>query len=358
MPSVVLPPLVETLIALLDIESPTGGEETITAYLKTSCASLKPFGLSETGKVQAYATPVDPEKKTVAFYGHTDTVANQQDREPFADGEWVWGCGASDMKGGLAVMLELMKSYEPETSRFNLQFVFYDAEEGPYEHNGLRRALPQIEALRKADLALVLEPTLNGVQTGCLGAVNRKVRIRGKSGHSARPWEGDNAIQKAWKLLKKLADFQPVEHVRRGVSFYEVCNATLVSGGKRHNILPDSCDLLLNYRFPPGWSNERARKELEAKFSGGEVEFLSDEISPAGEVCFDHPLLAEWTREKGLKIEAKQAWTDIAQLTAVGVPAVNFGPGDPAQAHQANEKIAIADLEACFELLGDFIHRT
>lgn len=348
--------LIHTLIDLLKIESYTGREHEISAHVKKIGSSLKDFELVEENLTQVYSSPTWNDKPTLALYGHLDTVINQQDKPSFHDEDYVYGCGASDMKGGVAVMIELMKAFHPERSKFNLQFVFYDAEEGPYKQNGLFKSLPKLGLLKNADLALVLEPTNNSIQTGCLGVINQTIRFKGASGHSARPWEGDNAIHKAWKAIKKLGEFKPVEHIIDGIRFFEVCNATMAEGGKMRNVLPDRFDLLVNYRFPPGWGTDKALSKLREMFSEPDAEFLEPDLAPSGKVCLNNPILDKMRNHFNLKTEAKQAWTDIAQLTSWDIPAVNFGPGNPAEAHQANEKISIGNLVQNYEILNQFIN--
>lgn len=256
------------------------------------------------------------------------------------------------MKGGLAVMLELLARAE-ELSR-NLIVVFYDKEEGPAVDNGLEPLFASGH-IPTMDLGVCLEPTDNRIQAGCVGGLHATVTFKGRRAHSARPWQGENAIYRAIGTLERLRDFGRREVQVGPLTFYEVMNATMASTANSRNVIPDAFMLNVNYRFAPGKALDVAAQELR-DLVGGEAEVIIIDEAPSGEVCLDHPLLSDWRRiqeEAGdpLETEAKQAWTDVARLTARGIPAVNFGPGETAQAHQANESVPVAYLEAGYAAL-------
>lgn len=288
---------------------------------------------------------------TVGLFGHLDTVKPADDQPiEIRDGR-VYGCGASDMKGGLAVMLGLLAERETLT-RANYVAVFYDKEEGPATENGLEPLL-NANAVPALDFAFCLEPTDNRVEVGCVGGLHATVTFRGRRAHSARPWQGDNAIYRSIAYLSRLRDRgrRPVPFGE--LTYYEVMNATMASTTNSRNVVPDAFTLNVNYRFAPGKSIEEAKADL-IETVGGEAEVNFIDEAPAGAVYLDHPLLAPWREAQGLTIAPKQAWTDVARLTARGVPAVNFGPGETAQAHQARESIAINDLAFNFRAFQAF----
>ncbi|MCA9797207.1 MAG: succinyl-diaminopimelate desuccinylase [Candidatus Eremiobacteraeota bacterium] len=279
----------------------------------------------------------------LALVGHLDTVppAAGQPTE-IRDGR-VYGCGASDMKAGVAVMMALLEQYDAVG-------VFYDREEGPGDENGL---VPLLEMAPELDLAIVLEPTNNEVQVGCVGSLHARVTVAGQRAHSARPWQGKNAVYEAVPLLQRLAGLERREVQVQGQTFYEVLTVTQANTANPRNAVPDALVLNLNYRFAPGRDQQSARDQVVQACQGYEVELL--DFAPAGAVCLDHPRLAGWIESQGLVVTSKQAWTDVAQLTARGVPAVNFGPGEPAQAHQAGEWAEIAAIEANYRALARLI---
>ena len=199
----------DTLIQLLKIPSETGSEQKIKSYVQSYFASFQKFQVVEKGNTVCYfSKPAEKSKMTLAFYGHLDTVQNQQEWEVGKKDDFIYGCGASDMKGGLAIMMHLMNEIEiKENLAYNYQFIFYDGEEGNYQQNGLNSIFADKNALSKK-LKLVqlafLEPTNNQIQLGCVGSITAQASILGESGHIARPWEGKNAIHKSWKLLQFL----------------------------------------------------------------------------------------------------------------------------------------------------------
>lgn len=337
--------LAELTLQLCRIPSVTGDEGEITRYIAGTASQWAPEScIRVVGNAVVITPPAKPGLPTVALFGHTDTVKPASEQPLRLDRDRVYGCGASDMKGGLAVMLELLR-LSPGMTRANPVFVFYDKEEGPIADSGLPPLFEAGAIPDGIDLAFCLEPTDNRIQAGCVGGLHAEVTFRGKRAHSARPWHGENAIYKATAYLERLRDLGRKE-VRYGdLTFYEVMNATMASTANSRNVIPDAFVLNVNYRFAPGKSSEVAIQEL-TDLVQGEAEVKIIDVAPSGAVCLDHPFLDAWRRALGLEVEAKQAWTDVAQLTSRGIPAVNFGPGETAQAHQANESVPVAMLEA------------
>jgi succinyl-diaminopimelate desuccinylase len=350
--------LAQETLALCRIASVTGDEAEITDYLQARCRELSPrLGIERYGNalLVRHTAAGSAARPRLALFGHTDTVrpARQQRLEIAPDEGRVYGCGASDMKGGLAVMLRLLA--DSATLPCDLLCVFYDKEEGPAPTSGL---VPLCEGgaplLRDLDVALCLEPTDNLVHAGCVGGLHAAVTVPGRRAHSARPWQGENAIYAALPLLTRLAAVGRREVQVQGLRFYEVVTVTQAQTENSRNVVPDRFTLNINYRFAPGKSLATAKAELFALIGPGYPIEILDE-APAGSVCLDQPLLKRWLARSGLGVEAKQAWTDVARLTALGLPAVNFGPGDTAQAHQANESVAIAALAAGYHALHQLL---
>ena len=239
-----------------------------------------------------------------------------------------------------------------EMTRANPVFVFYDKEEGPTANSGLPPLFDAELVPQGIDLAFCLEPTDRRIQLGCMGGVQARAVFSGKRAHSARPWQGENAIYRALPFLERLKTFERREVQFETLTFYEVMTATMAHTDNAPNVVPDAFTVNVNFRFAPGRRGTDAVQEL-IKLTAGEAEVRILDVAPAGEVCQENALLDAWRDRLGLEIEAKQAWTDVALLTARGIPAVNFGPGEVAQAHQGNESIPIANLDFCFEALKD-----
>lgn len=295
----------------------------------------------------------DPE---VILLGHLDTVPPKAgDPEPRIEGHLVHGLGASDMKGGLAVMLALASVAGTSARPFGL--VFYDREEGPWAESGLGPVLDAVPWLRRAKLCFCLEPSDNVVQVGCLGTLHARVVIPGQAAHSARPWQGHNAVHAAAPLLAALGARRPVEVEIDGHRFAEVISATLASGGVSRNTIPDRFELNLNYRYAPGRRAEDAEAEVAgfvaAAIPTAQVSIV--ENAPSGRVVTANPLLREFLSLNGNAVAAKQAWTDVARLSAAGIDAVNLGPGQAAQAHQAREHADARLLAESFAQFGRFL---
>lgn len=294
------------------------------------------------------------DRPLVALCGHLDTVPahpGDEGRPPAREGGRLIALGASDMKGGLAVMMEVAERLHRDARGYDLMLVFYSREEGPFEENELADVLREVPQLRECALAICLEPTANKLQLGCVGSIHATVTFNGRAAHSARPWEGANAVHAAGPLLAHLAALTPREAVSGGLVFREVMSVTRMEGGRARNVVPDRCTLNLNYRFAPDKSLEVAAEEVKdlAERLGAEVA-LTD-LSPACPAYADNPLVQRFIETTGAAVEPKQAWTDVARLAAAGIPAVNFGPGSPEQAHQAGEWLDLAQLQRCYELL-------
>lgn len=295
----------------------------------------------------------DP-RPSIALVGHLDTVAAHPESGPTRiEGGRIHGLGASDMKGALAVMMALAEELPLEKLPVNVLWVFYEREEGSYLESGLIPLFEQVPQLKTLRFAIAMEPTDLTVQVGCVGTMQVTLTFKGTAAHSARPWQGENAIHKAGPLFIELSKSKLREIVVSGFSFYEVMSITTARGGRAKNIIPEHFEMNLNYRFAPGKSVEQAKEDVRQFVAGrAEVEFV--DISPSGRVCTDNPHYQRLVAVTQARVEPKQAWTDVARFAEHGVDAVNFGPGETAQAHQKNESAPIAALGEAFNKLKAF----
>lgn len=339
---------------LCAISSVTGDEGEISEWLSAWFKTVPQYEICRIGHSFALRPPWTG-RPVVALVGHTDTVPPHPDEvAPRIHEEQIIGLGSSDMKGGLAVMMALMEDLDPATLPYDLAFVFYDAEEGPFANSGLGPLLEGVPWLSAIDLGFCLEPSDNVVQVGCVGTLHAKVVFKGRSAHSARPWQGENAIHKAGALLQTLAARQPLDVDVDGYRFREVISATLAEGGRARNVVPESFTLNINFRFAPGKSLDSAQQEVLDLVDGqAQVEFT--DLSPSGRVVADNPLFQKFLAQTQVEVTAKQAWTDVARLGVMGIDAVNFGPGLSAQAHQANEYAEIQLLDDAYGLFHEFL---
>jgi succinyl-diaminopimelate desuccinylase len=290
----------------------------------------------------------------VVLGGHLDVVRTEHEGSPRIEGDRLYAPGAADMKSGLSLMLALAERAPHPT--VDLTLVFYAREEGPYAENELGPVLAADAELAATDIAVMLEPSDNKLQLGCGGSVHANVSFRGRTAHSARPWQGENAIQKSAALLARLNALEPQTDERDGMVWKNVISATMASGGRARNIVPDVFELNLNHRFGPSTSIERARQNLLDVVAGeAEVEFV--DVSPSAPPLRHHPLVAALADSGVAAVEPKQAWTDVARFASLGIAAVNFGPGVQAQAHQKNEWTLLPQLDVGLAVLERWLQR-
>ena len=326
--------LASRTLELIDIPSESRDE----ARLATHVASLVDAeDLGDTCLIVRRGAPV-------LLAGHLDTVPPQDNLPGRRDDERVHGLGASDMKGALAVMIELARAGAP------YDCLFFGREELPGSCSALT---PLLERERlDYELVVMMEPTANELHAGCVGNVNATWTFTGRSAHSARPWDGENAIHAAARGIAALADFDREEHVFDGLTFYEVASVTEIAGGIAQNVIPDRVVCGVNYRFAPGRSPDEARARLRELCPGGEL--VIDSLAPSGRVATANPRAQALIAAGDLKVAPKQAWTPVAEFGLAGLDAVNFGPGEPAQAHRRDESVAIAALERSYRVLEAF----
>jgi succinyl-diaminopimelate desuccinylase len=348
-------PLAEALAArteaLCAVASPIGEERAL-------CDELERWARERFPRVRrvldSLVVEVDPEgpgdRPLLLLCGHLDTVPVHPDDRgpPRREGGRIVAPGSSDMKSGLAVAMELALRVPRPARIADLALVLYAREEGPYLENQLGPVLERSPELARASLAVCLEPTDGRLALGCVGSIHATFAFSGRAAHSARPWQGENAVHRAGALLVELAGRAPRDVTSGGLPFREVLSATRIEGGRARNVVPDRCTLNLNFRFAPGRPVDDAVAELEAlgRRFGAEVEVT--DRAPSCPAFVDHPLVARLRDRAGLEVEPKQAWTDVARLAAAGIPAVNFGPGATAQAHQRGEWVEVAAVERAY----------
>jgi succinyl-diaminopimelate desuccinylase len=343
--------LAQRALQLVDTPSESGEEAACATVVREAI----PFAPRwERGETLLYSTGRSG-KPVLLLAGHLDTVPAQGNIPGrIADGA-VHGLGAADMKGGVAVMIELARWIAAEQPQLGLDvdFLFFPLEEVEVA----RSPLPELfdtGLVDDADLVVVLEPTENQIHAGCLGNLNALLRFHGESAHSARPWTGVNAIRVAVEGLRSVVAVEPRDVELDGLVFREVLSVTQLHGGIAANVIPDEAVATLNFRFAPGRTPAEAEQRLRELVDGaGELEILSN--APAADVRLGDPLLARLIELGGMAVEPKQAWTPVAQFSERGLLAVNYGPGAPKYAHKRDELVEIDALHRSFETLRRFV---
>ncbi|MEA2002434.1 MAG: succinyl-diaminopimelate desuccinylase [Actinomycetota bacterium] len=290
----------------------------------------------------------------ISLFGHLDTVPIQDNGEPVVTDGTMAGVGTADMKSGLAIMIHLLEDDAVRSGQYDVVGIFYDKEEGPSDENGLEEVLEHAPWLAESEFAIVLEPTDLGVELGCNGAMNAEVVFKGKAAHSARPWLGENAVTKAGEWLASMHDRVPQSVKVDGLEFREVFSVTKAEGGIANNVLPATLRINLNYRFPPIYTAEQAEERLREAADAADWIVIKDHAA-AGAVVEDNLHLDRLLAISGATRAGKQGWTDVARLTGRGIPAINYGPGDPGLAHQAAESVSLANVDRAYEVLREFL---
>lgn len=301
------------------------------------------------------AGDLDDPRPMVLLVGHTDVVPpTDADAQPRWDGDQLIARGSSDMKAGLAVAMHCAADSALRDGPYNIVCVAYAGEEGPQEGNELGPLLEALPRLATAQLAVVGEPTDGEVQLGCLGALHVEVTVRGRAAHAARPWQGTNAITSAGPWLTALGERQPEDVTVDGLVYREVVTATQAWTTSARNVVPDAFTVNLNYRFAP--DKDVAAAEARVRAIVGDVgDVVVTDRALAAPPHRDAPLIRALCDALDAPITPKQAWTDVAQLAAAGVPAVNYGPGIAAQAHQRGEWVPRDAIDAARTALGAFL---
>ncbi len=336
-------------LELVNIPSPSRNEARLLEHISRQVSLSLTYGTDE---ALLYSTPRTG-RPLVLLAGHLDTVPAQDNLPGRIEDGHVVGLGASDMKGGVAVMVELANwaAGVQEGLGCDLAFLFFVREELPPEESALPRVFAEAPLVLESDLVVMLEPTDNAIHAGCLGNLNATLVFRGESAHSARPWNGVNAIALAVEGLAPVVACAPLEVEVGGLTFVEVLTATGISGGVADNVVPDRVEVRLNFRYAPSRTPTEAEARLR-DLAGAEIEITSN--SPPAHVAVDSVLVRRLREAGGLAVEPKQAWTPVAEFAGRGLDAVNLGPGATRYAHRRDERVAIAELERTFETLRRF----
>jgi succinyl-diaminopimelate desuccinylase len=333
--------LARRTLELVDITSESGAETEIERYV-AEAVPREPSYRADT--VLFY--PPSREGPFVLLAGHLDTVPAQENLPGRIEDGAVHGLGASDMKGGVAVMVELARAETPGAA-----FLFFGREELPAELSPLPGFFAAVPEALEASLVVVLEPTDNAIQAGCLGNLNARIVFHGRSAHSARPWLGENAIATAVRGLADVVAIEPEDVEVDGLVFREVLTVTTIHGGIATNVVPDRVEANLNYRYAP--TRTAAEGEAPLRELVGDTEILAN--SPPARVVAATPLVQRLREAGGFAVEPKQAWTPVAEFTSRGADAVNLGPGATRYAHARDERIEIAELARTHEALSRFL---
>jgi succinyl-diaminopimelate desuccinylase len=332
----------ELTACLVDVESVSGTERPLADAIADAISCLPHLSLHRDGNAIVARTDFGlPERVVLA--GHIDTVPTAGNLPSHVADGLLYGCGSCDMKSGVAVQLKL--AAQLTTAAREVTYVFYDCEEVEAERNGLLRLSRNRPDLLAADFAVLLEPTGAMVEGGCQGTLRADIMAVGERAHSARSWLGSNAIHNAGGILDVLRGYQARQPVVEGLSYHEGLNAVGVSGGVAGNVIPDECVVSVNFRFAPDRSAEQAQDHVREVFSGFEVRIA--DVAGGARAGLGQPAAASFVAAMGGEPRAKLGWTDVARFDTLGVPAVNYGPGDPQLAHTKSEHVPLAQIADC-----------
>lgn len=352
-----VPDLMARAASLVDIASVSHNEQAITDHIESLLRNVDALTLDRVGQNLVARTNFGHGQR-LALAGHTDTVPVNDNATARVDGDKLYGLGASDMKGGLAVFLEVALALGAGTIEpaVDLTFVFYACEEVAREDNGLLELFAAHPELVACDAAILGEPTDAWVEAGCQGALSVELGFRGERAHSARPWTGVNAIHRAGVAIDRVREWTGRQPVIDGCEYREAMQVVLVKGGVARNVVPDACTITVNHRFAPDHDMDDARAAVRGVVGDAWDEAAGDtwtdiDTSAGAPPSLGHPLLASLVERSGRAPRAKLGWTDVAFFAEQGLPAANFGPGDPLLAHTQGEFVTRAQLEAAWHTL-------
>jgi succinyl-diaminopimelate desuccinylase len=336
--------------ALVDVPSVSGDERALADAVEAALRALPHLEVQREGETVLARTNLGRAGR-VLLAGHLDTVPVADNLPSRRDGELLYGCGTSDMKAGDAVFLHLAATL-PEP-RHDLTLVFYDCEEIEAARNGLGRVERELPDWLAADLALLGEPTDGLVEAGCQGTLRIEIRTTGRRAHSARSWLGDNAIHRAAPVLNRLAAYEARRVSIDGCEYREGLQAVKIAAGVAGNVVPDECTVTVNFRFAPDRTVDAAERHVREVFDGFDVT-LTDS-SPGALPGLAAPAAQEFLAATGQAPRAKYGWTDVSRFAALGIPALNYGPGDPNLAHTREEHVAVGQITRSVEVLRRFL---
>lgn len=345
--------LLKLTAELVDIPSVSHHEGAVTDYLQAVLEPVPWLAVTRVGENLVARTSLGRSSRLI-LAGHTDTVPPNGNERARIDGDVLWGIGACDMKGGVAVLAELATTVaEPAVE---VTYVFYECEEVDSAFNGIERLFGERPDLLEGDAALLAEPSSAQVEAGCQGTMRVEVTMTGERAHTARAWLGGNAIHRLARVLGSVAAYEGRQVTIDGCHYREGLQAVRIGGGVANNVVPDRATVTLNHRFAPDRSPEEA--EAHVRSVVGEVDgFEVTDMAPAALPALGHPLLQAVLAASGGVAYGKLGWTDVARFASRGVPATNFGPGDPALAHSAGEQVTRSDLETVYGVLRTVLER-
>ena len=346
--------VVDLTVALVDIPSQSREEQVIADLVQQSLAGLDYLDVTRHGNTVVARTSLGRAER-VLIGGHLDTVPSAGNLPArVVDGQ-VWGLGACDMKGGVAVALALAAGVR-NPSR-DVTYVFYECEEIDSASNGLQKLASSAPELLASDLAILMEPSNAGIEAGCQGTIRAEITIEGRRAHSARAWMGANAIHAAGALAGAVRDYQPRRPLIDGLEYREGLSVVGIAGGVAGNVIPDACQVTVNYRFAPDRSVDEAVAHLHEVFDGldlgvpgtGIAEVVIADAVAGARPGLDRAAAADFVRAMGVAPAPKFGWTDVARFSALGIPALNCGPGDPSLAHAPDERVPVEQIRRAHE---------
>jgi succinyl-diaminopimelate desuccinylase len=338
-PAVLADPVALTR-ALVDVGSVSGDEAEIADAVEAALKHAPHLSVNRIGNTVVARTDLGRPQRAV-LAGHLDTVPHNHNFPSRTEDGVMWGCGTSDMKSGTALALWLAVGvFEP---RHDVTYLFYDCEEVESERNGLYKLSQSDPDLLRADFAILLEPTFGLVEGGCQGVIRAQITARGTRAHAARSWHGVNAIHAAGEILRRLSAYEGRRVTIEGCEYREGLTAVGITGGVAGNVVPDVCTVDVSFRFAPDRDEMGAVEHLRELFTGFDLQVTDS--APSAMPGLDNPAAQELIAAVGRPPIGKYGWTDVARFAALGVPALNFGPGDPNLAHKQDEHVELAKIE-------------
>ncbi|MEZ0355331.1 succinyl-diaminopimelate desuccinylase [Mycobacterium sp. SA01] len=339
--------------ALVDIPSVSRDEARIAGEVESALrAQTSGYEIIRNGDAVLARTNFGLPSRVV-LAGHLDTVPIADNVPSRFDADHLYGCGTSDMKSGDAVFLHLAATIaEPA---HDITLVFYDCEEIEASANGLNRIQRELPNWLTADVAILGEPSGGYIEAGCQGTLRVVISATGTRAHSARSWLGDNAIHKLGPVLDRLAGYQARMVEIDGCTYREGLSAVKIDGGVAGNVIPDAAQLTVNFRFAPDRSPDQALAHVREVLDGLDVHLEQTDVAAGALPGLSHPAAAALVAAADGMVRAKFGWTDVARFAALGIPAVNYGPGDPNLAHKRDERVALAQITAVTETLRRYL---
>lgn len=358
MTSVAVPDLLRSTAELIAIPSESFNEQKLVAELERRLRAVRWLEVTRVGDNLVARTDLGHSQR-ILIGGHSDTVPANGNERPKFEGERVYGLGASDMKGGLAVILALAETI-PNPSA-DVTYLIYAREEVALRHNGLRELFAERPDLCAADVAVLCEPTGSVLEAGCQGTARFRLTLAGERAHTARAWMGKNAIHRLEPILGLITSYEPRQPVLMGCEYHEALQCVFVEGGVAGNVVPDEVTLTIGHRFAPDRNVDDAEghvRSILAPLLSEDDTLVRTDASEGAMPGLDHPLLAALIERNSLAVRAKLGWTDVAFFAERSIPAVNFGPGDAPLAHTAGEWVDRSSLTRAFEVLKDLVSNT